>query len=276
MKYTKTRQDYIVELGEQFDLLCDYCKQLDNGKLHYSKPLATLIRVLVHLTPDSKSLFYHLKKQHLMKFCSTSKTYPKYNDIIYLMTLINPARKFSIKDGNLESELVFVPNLDKNRNPSRWISFDKWYSDPILITNKENNDGLILLEQKPGSKLVITRKKVITYFANKDGGGHVDSEVDLDMFNLSKSLSSMEYEDVKPQSSYNPGEQYVPGLPIKNSLHAILRQIAYELIITISNEFAMVPSYNPSHQTILGYEIGETHDTCVRFNPSTRQVSTTY
>lgn len=276
MKYIKTQQDLKVELSEQLDVLCDFCKQIDNGKLHYAKHLATLLRVLVHLTPDSKSLFYLLNKQHSMKFCSTGKTYPKYKDIIYLLTLITPARKFIVNGGSLESELVFVPNLNKNKNPMKWISFDKWYRDPVFIFNKESNDGLIMLEQKPGSKLVVSRSKIITYFANKDGGAHVDDQVNLDMYSLSKSLSSMEYEDIKPQTTYKPGEKYVPGIPIQNSLHAALRQIAYEIITTIHKEFGLQPSYNPSHQNILGYEIGETHDHCVRFNPSTRQVSTTY
>lgn len=54
--------------------------------------------------------------------------------------------------------------------------------------------------------------------------------------------------------------QFVPGIPIKNPLQSALRQIAYEIITTIHKEFGLLPSYDPTHQNILGYEISETFE----------------
>lgn len=275
IKYTKTESDYLDDLNDQLELLIDYCQQMDQGKLLYSKPMATLLRVLVHQTPGSTSLFTHLNKQRSMKFCSTSKIYSEHNDILYLVTLITPGKKAIIRDGRvIDYEYNFVPNLDRNTNHKNWITFDEWYNLPIYIVNKDSDDGLIMLEQRQGSKLVVARKDVITFFSNKDGGAHVDAKLNIDMHSLSKSLSSAAYEDIKPQSSYRPGEKYVPGIPYQNTLHAALRQITHEMILTIRKEFGLRFSYNPSHKSIIGYKIDRTYDTCVRYDPVTRQIST--
>lgn len=277
INYTRTYQDYLNELNEQLELLCDYCRQMDQGNLRYAKPLATLVRVLVHQTPKSNSLFYLMGKQQSMKFCSSSKTYQNKKNIIYLVTLIHVAKKISFELDGLKIKPVYVPNLDRNINHMRWLKYDDWYENIVFINNKENNDGLIKLEQEPGSKLTISRKKIITYFANKAGGAHFSKKVDEDLYYLSKSLSSMEYEDVKPQNLYKPGEKYVPGIPIENSLHAALRQIAYELIQTIVREFGLKPTYVGTHKDILGYDVDKAaYEMCVRFNPKTREVSTTH
>lgn len=276
MNYTKTKTDYLDELHEQLDLLIDYCNQFDQGKLHYAKPMASALRVLVHDGKNDKSLFLLLESKKTMKFCSTSKLYRNYEDIIYLATLITPARKPIIKNGNINDyELKFVPNLSRNINPKNWINFDDWYNLPVFIHNKDKEDGLIMLEQKPGSKLIVNRSKIINYFRNKDGGGHVDPKVNSDMYNLSKSLSSIAYQDIKPLHTYKLGEKYVPAIPFQNSLHAALRQIAHEIILTIRKEFGLKISYNPSHKIMIGYKIEQAFDTCVRFDPVTRQVSTT-
>jgi hypothetical protein len=275
MNYRRTESDYLEDLSNQLDLMIDYCEQLDSGKMNYALPLATLIRVLAYDGPGSKSLFYLLNKKHVMKFCSTCNTYATHDNIIHLLTLITPTLKPIMVDGSVNRELVFVPNLNRNENHKNWVSFDKWASYPIFIYNKESNDGLIMLEQKPGSKLVISRLDVIKYFANKSGGAHIDPKVNMDMYHLEKGLSSMEYQDVKPLDTYNVGEKHVPGIPIRSPLHAAIRQIAHELILSIRREFKMGRNYNPSHKKILGYTIECVTDRCIRFNPLTRQVSTT-
>jgi hypothetical protein len=277
MNYNRTESDYLEELSNQLELLIDYCDQLDSGKMNYALPLATLIRVLVRdQGVNSKSLFFLLNKKNSMKFCSTSNIYPEHDDILYLVTLITSAHKPIVDNGRvINHEPIFVPNLNRNVNHKKWITFDEWFNYPILIYNKESNDGLILLEQKPGSKLVISRWDIIKYFANKSGGTHIDQKVNIDMYNLARGLSSMEYQDVKPQYTYNPGEKYVPGFPIKSPLHAAIRQIAHELILTIRREFNMGRNYNPSHKKMIGFTIDKATDKCVRFNSVTRQISIT-
>ncbi len=276
MNYERTESDFLEELSNQMELLIDYCHQLDSGKMNYTLPLAALIRVLVHDGPGSKSLLHLLNKKKTMKFCSTSNIYSKHDDILYLVTLITAAYKPVIDNGRvINQEPVFVANLNRNTNHKQWITFDQWFNNPVLIYNKESNDGLIMLEQKPGSKLTITRFKIMQYFANKSGGTHIDPKVNIEMYNLAKGLSSMEYQDVKPLNSYNPGEKYIPGTPVDSPLQAAIRQIAHELILTIRKEFNIGRSYNPSHKKIIGYTIEKANDRCVRFNPTTRQVSIT-
>lgn len=275
MNYSRTESDYLEELSTQSELLIDYCDQLDSGKTNYVLPLATLIRVLVRDgSPSSKSLFYLLNKKETMKFCSTSTVYKDYEDVLYLLTLITPAYKPIIDNGRIiNQESVFVPNLNRNVTHKNWVSFDDWFNYPVFIYNKGSNDGLIKLEQTKESKLLVSRWDIINYFSNKSGGTHVSQKVNMDMYTLEKGLSSMEYHDNKPIESYRPGEKHVPGIPFKGPLHAAIRQIAHEIILTIRKEFNMGRNYNPSHKKIIGYTIEKATDRCVRFNPLTRQMS---
>ncbi|TDT83164.1 hypothetical protein DEU41_0605 [Bacillus sp. AG1163] len=275
MNYKRTENDYLEELSNQSELLIDYCDQLDSGKMNYALPLAALIRVLVRDGgPNSKSLFYLLNKKETMKFCSTSNIYPDYDDILYLLTLITPAYKPVIDNGRvINQEPVFVPNLNRNTAHKNWISFDEWFNYPVFIYNKGSNGGLIKLEQTEDSKLSISRWDIINYFSNKSGGTHIAQKVNMDMYTLEKGLSSMEYQDIKPLESYRPGEKHVPGIPIKGPLHAAIRQIAHELILTIRKEFNIGRNYNPSHKKIIGYTIEKIPNRCIKFNPVTRQIS---
>jgi hypothetical protein len=243
--------------------------------MNYALPLATLIRVLVRDgSPSSKSLFYLLNKKETMKFCSTSNVYRAHDNILYLLTLITAAYKPVIENGRIiNQEPVFVPNLNRNITHKNWISFDEWFNCPIFIYNKESYDGLIKLEQTEDSKLIISRWDIINYFSNKSGGTHISPKVNMDMYTLEKGLGSMEYQDIKPPESYKPGEKHVPGIPFRGPLHAAIRQIAHELILTIRREFNMGRNYNPSHKKIIGHTIEKATDRCVRFNPVTRQVS---
>lgn len=277
MNYSRTESDFLDELASQSELLIDYCDQIDSGKLNYVLPLATLIRVLVRdASPSSKSLLYLLRKKETMKFCSTSKVYPQHGDILYLLTLITPAYKAVIDNGRVKNqEPIFVPNFNRNTNHKNWISFDEWFNYPVFIYNKESYDGLIKLEQTEESKLIISRWDIINYFSNKSGGTHISPKVNIDMYTLEKGLSSMEYQDIKPPELYKPGEKHIPGIPFKGPLHAAIRQIAHELILTIRREFNMGRNYNPSHKKIIGHVIDKATDRCVRFDPETRQVSIT-
>jgi len=275
MNYSKNEEDYLEDLSEQTDLLIDYCQQLDNGKLSYAKPLATLIRVLIQ---DGKypSLLTLLNKKDSIKYCSTTNDYSDHDDIIYLVTLITVANKPKIIDGVVKgNEPIFVPMLNSNSKNKRWIDFDDWYKSPVIIYNKESHDGLIKLEKSDDSILNKNRYDIINYFANKSGGAHVSGKVNTDMFTLEKGLSSMEYQDTKNQSDYKHGERYVAGIPIKSPLHAAIRQIGHEMIYTIRKGFNIRKSYNPSHKDIIGYKLPTSFERCVRFNPENRQMSIT-
>lgn len=273
MNYTKSENDYLDELNEQTDLLIDYCSQLDQGKTSYSKPLATLIRVLIQ---DGRypSLFKLLDKKDSIKYCSTTGDYSNFDDIIYLLSLIAVVDKPIIENGSIKQHVKsFIPMLNSNKINKKWIDFNDWYKSPVFIYNKESNDGLIKLDKTKDSLLVKNRYDIINYFANKGGGAHVSQKVNKDMFELEKGLSSMEYVDNQDVTALKKGDKHIPGIPIENSLHAALRQIGHEMIYTIRKGFNIRKSYNPSHKDIIGYKFTGLSDRCVRFNPETRKMN---
>lgn len=274
-QYEKNHQDFLDDLAEQVELLRDYCKFLDEGKMHYSKPLATAIRVLVHQTPSSTSLLKHLNALENMSFLSTSKKYENEDDIIILVTLITAAEKIKIKRGKIvKKETIYVPNLDKNNNRTSWLNYEDWYKDEsILISNEITDDGLTSLYTAKSDRLIASRMSIVTFFSNKDGGAHVDRKSEKALYRLSKNISSFNYKDTKPLNTYNPGDRHVPGEPFKYPLQAALRQIAHELLLSLDKEFSLSLDYQYSHTDILGYDLRTYRNYCVTFDPDSRQMS---
>lgn len=274
-QYIKTHQDFLEELNEQIELITDYCSALDQGKMHFSKPLATALRVLVHQTGSSTSLLKHLGVLSDMKFVSTSKHYDTDDDIILFLSLISAAEKVKIKRNKIvKREYIFVPNLNSNIHEPIKLNYQDWYeNEKVLISNEITDDGLINLYTHNSQKLIASRKSIIDFFANKDGGAHVDSKSEKSLYRLSRNMSSFDYVEKKPFNTYRPGDRHVPGEPIKYTLQAALRQIAHELIISLTDKFELQLKYNPSHQKILGYNLSECFNLCVTFNSKNREMN---
>lgn len=222
--------DYLESLHIQLDFLIDSCEKFDIGKFHYAKQIAKDIRVLVHQTRDSTSLLTWLEKQNSMNFCSTASL-PK--NAVYFIGLVTPTNRIVLNDsGNQFIEHTFLPILNSNKTiGKKWINFENWYNHPVLVCNPTS----------------ISRKDIITYLANKDGGAHVDSYVDENIYKISKGINSLVYATDKPLEE----DPYQKGEPFINLINAAARQIAHELILSIRKEFGIRPSYNPTHKYLL-------------------------
>lgn len=274
-QYEKNHQDFLDDLDEQVELIRDYCKFLDQGKMHFSKPLATAIRVLVHQTNSSTSLLKHLNVLDSMSFLSTSKKYETEDDIIILVTLITAAEKVKIKrDKIIKKETIYVPNLNKNNNKTRWLGYEDWYkNESILISNEITDEGLVPLYTAKSDRLIASRMSIVTFFSNKDGGAHIDRKSEKALYRLSKNISSFDYRNTKPLNTYKRGDRHVPGDPIKYPLQAALRQIAHELLLSVDKQFGLDLDYQYSHTDILGYDLYTFKNYCVTFNPDNREMS---
>lgn len=226
----RDNDDYLETLHEQLDFLIDSCEKFDMGKFHYAKQIATQVRVLVHQTNLSTSLLTWLEKQDTMTFCSTASL-PK--NAIYFISFITLVNRIILNESGSKSiEHTFLPILNSNKTVGKkWINFENWYNHPVLIC-------------KPTS---ISRKDIIMYLSNKDGGAHVDSYVDENIYKISKGIESLVYATDKPleEDPYQKGEPYI------NLINAAARQIAHELILSIRKEFGIRPSYNPTHKYLL-------------------------
>jgi len=183
-------------------VLCD-CYDADNEVVALS--IATAVRVLVHDTSKSTSLLTHLDKKNGQYLSANFKT-PKEIVHLGLVRRIN----VGVKDG-VGGEARYWPLRDERYFPSprqqpRLLRFEDWWKEHVF-----QND-----------KYCLTRQDLVLAVANKDGGAHVDSEVDerYDEFRKSWSGGSTL---VGIRSGARRGYDNIPIYPA-------IRQIGYELL----------------------------------------------
>lgn len=208
--YKQTSDDLEASLREQIEFLRKSCKSYDEGFEGEGKRLATCIRVLVHDTSKSTSLLRLLKKKDIY-FYDTATDYSPQNLLSHFgLCQLRLERKSSqLATGN------YVPCLDScfELHKIRKIKFNDWWEEIVIKDSKSN---------------LFTRKKLVLEASNKDGGAHVDPELDLDYAALSKFNSAggmVVSGDLKVRPFING-----PELPS-------IRQIAYEILLTLADEY---------------------------------------
>jgi hypothetical protein len=164
----------------------------DSGSVAEAKRLAVSIRVLVHDTKASKSLLEQLGLK-TSAFIDTASERPRdivtsYAGLAGMLLASGPSK--------------YVPHLDSIE--SKPVSFEEWWKAPVIIDFKQRE---------------ITRQRLILAVANKDGGAHIDPELDDIYADLSRtnSMSRMYSSD---------GSWY----PIIGVEHASVRQVAHEML----------------------------------------------
>lgn len=216
--------DYQENLEEQLHFIVNACKMYDQGELIYAKQIATHIRILVHDTKFSTSLLKLLNRKESMKFCSTA-TFPK--NPIFHISFISPIN--IRRDDKIIN--TFVPNFNETSpgENKKWVDFNTWYNHNVLVS-------------KPN---YFSRKDMILYLSNKDGGAHIDPNIEERYYEITKGLKSFLYSSAVSltEDPYHKGEPYL------NLYFASVRQIAHELILSIRKEFGIRPDYNPSFKS---------------------------
>jgi len=144
MKYKQSIGELIDHWGEQIGFIQDSSEQFDNGKLSEAKRIATALRVLFHETNKSHSLLYQIGFQNSILLLSTAHSYIPVNMSSYWGLLKISGDKYQPLLGDSDS--------------SKFLSFDDWWNE-IIFDDKES---------------VFTRKDIVWYIANQDGGAHVD------------------------------------------------------------------------------------------------------
>ncbi|MCF8304095.1 MAG: hypothetical protein K9I94_12525 [Bacteroidales bacterium] len=173
------------------------CKSFDKGFLEESLRLSVCIRVIFHNTRNSTSILKHLDKENINVLSSCGEN---RNEDVQNATFLESLIMFEGGKG-------LRPML--NDGPA-WcyeeIYFSEWWNQIVLITN-EGQDKF-------------SRKSLILNLANKDGGAHVDENLDLD------------YERLKDGYWIYPnevdGEEIDTKFEDPHYLH--VRQIAWEIL----------------------------------------------
>lgn len=172
----------------------------DRGFNGEAKRLAVCIRVLLHDTNQSVSLFEQLKIKRKMSFVGS----PNFNDP---KNGISECDLTAMRIGNPPA---YKPMLSNFPGGVDWayLPFDTWWGEPVI---------------RLPSKTTFTRKELILWLANKDGGAHVDP------------LLEERFQKLQEENSF--GWKFtinnVETSPVSGVEVACVRQIAHETFLSI-------------------------------------------
>lgn len=187
-------------LKEQVAFLQRSAKAFDQGYLVEAKRIAVIVRLLVHDTTSSKSLLglLNLKK---IRFLATS---PEYDENTKDIGSFNG---LALLEMNTAEGARFIPRCSipvKSPQPHTWKEFDGWWHKTVIKDAKNQE---------------FSRKKLVLALANKEGGAHVDPELDVDYAALSRDNSMGWYYEAANKKG-----------PVEDIELASCRQIAHEIL----------------------------------------------
>jgi hypothetical protein len=206
MPISQTLDDLKEHLKHQINFLNTSSLLYDRGNEGEAIRLAASVRILVHDTAISKSLLMQLGKKNIL-FHDTSRDLDyeffslETSEVGLAMIKLPPGRYFAPLDD--------VPPDRLNKK----ITFDSWWNKVVIIDKLDSK---------------FTRKDLVLFVANEDGGAHVDPDLDEDMARLSR-LNSLGWRVVK--NGIDSPMQAKPELPC-------IRQIAHEVLKTLKDEFS--------------------------------------
>jgi hypothetical protein len=196
MKYSKDQNDMMKHFEQQRSFIQRSINSYDSGYEDEAQRIATIIRILVHDTRSSSSLFKHLDLKNRIQFLTTAGGYIPENQLSYEGIL-------AASTAGLHMPMC----LTGHKPEGMLLQFDDWWNQ-IVLDDKVN---------------LFTRKDLILEVADTDGGAHVDDKLNEAYANLTKNhtLSGRMLID---------GKSY----PFRNSpVYACIRQIAFELLYSI-------------------------------------------
>ena len=200
MNVKQTEDDFKSHLEEQIRFLESSSQSYDDGYISEAKRLAVVVRVLLHDTPKSTSLLTILKKKDIL-FYDTSSDYNPNNLVSQMMLIMMRFGPHGVK---------YVPVLD-NHDLKKKVPFEDWWNKIVFVDTKSNQ---------------FNRKDLILKLSNKDGGAHVDPNLDAAYANLTRfnSLGWVFERD---------GIHEDLGNPVLTSV----RQIGYEVLKSLKDAF---------------------------------------
>lgn len=201
MKVELTENDLQSLLAEQLEFLELSSAGFDGGFEGEIKRLAVSVRVLVHDARSSVSLLNLMDKKGI-RFLDTSVPYDELNIISHSSLTAKVLGEHSVKNTALLDDGPF----------SRFVSFDAWWNGIVFVDVTKNE---------------FSRKDIVLSLANKEGGAHVDKQLDKKYADLRKNNSLGWYES-SPDGKEIPGSDEVP---------VTMRQIAHELLRTLKEGY---------------------------------------
>ena len=192
-KYKRTKQELQEQWDAQVRFIQKSVKEFDAGDESEARRIAASLRILFHETKQSKSLFKQLGLP--LTFYSSGYLYTPSN-LLSSWTLLN----IEMRPGVFRYKAAL-------ENPSRhfFMTFGDWWNEIIFDDHKNR----------------FTRRDIILFIANQDGGAHVDPELKESYAMLTK-MNSLGWSDSNEEA------------PANNPAYQAIRAIANELIISLN------------------------------------------
>lgn len=197
----RSQDDLKREFREQIELLQNACKSYDSGLEAIGKHIALSLRVLLHHHGQSRSLLKQLGLGQIHFYDTAGPIDP--DELLTQCGLL--VHKLSSGEARYIPRVAAPPTPHRN---IREISFDQWWTEPIL-------------KDKLGE--VFCRRDLILNVADTDGGAHVDPDLEASYLELSR-RNSLGWRFVNKNI-----EEAFRGRPEL----ACIRQIAEEVLITL-------------------------------------------
>ena len=205
MQVWQTEDELNSHLKEQIEFLRRSSQAYDEGSASEGKRLAVVIRVLLHDTQNSTSLLTLLGKKDIL-FYDTSLDYDPHNlastmGLIMVQVRPNGAR--------------YVPPLDDGplvRYSKARIAFEEWWNKIVFVDTEGNK---------------LTRRDLVLAVSNKDGGAHVDPQLNNAYADLTR-FNSLGWKFI--QNGIEKDFATKPEL-------ASIRQMSHEVLKSLKDEF---------------------------------------
>ena len=198
MKIRQSEDKLKKHLKEQIQLLTNSWKNNEDGSTAEAKGMAVRIRVLLYDKSRSPSLLKQLDKKDIL-----------FYDTAYELDPNNMLPTTGLTSTSIGGGVKWIPHLDEFKFGRGKISFQEWWNQ--LVVKDINNN-------------VFSRKDLILTVAHKDGGAHVDPELFKDYYDIT-SGDSLGWTDLN-------------GIPIEDMHLASIRQISFEVLKTLKDEFS--------------------------------------
>lgn len=242
-KLPRDRSSLEEQLARQLKYLGNSSALFDKGDHDEANRLATVLRVLLHDTKNSKSLLGQLGLKSSLLFVDTGLYRDRLNAALSnWVQLRHPGMSIGgIRPG--EAGLVevcsnpdgtagwraplreqrFHPQDPKSSAMLPPQTFSYWWETPLV---EDSNMKLF------------SRKNLVLIMANQDGGAHVDAELDRDYASLCSDFLGVQMQFTE---SDLPMDMNAEIPPVQNNVaFACVRQIAFEVALTLHRNVIMI------------------------------------
>jgi hypothetical protein len=207
MKIKKTKEELIQAVFDQYSLLKMYCEKYDSGSSVTAKPMSVSLRLLFNQTKNQFPLLLQLGKRDI-KWLNTSHGLHPHNEVAECSLAM-----IEVKTG---VSARFKPKCDSeyNLDDYKMDLFPKWFNENVVSDT---------------DKVLFSRRDLILYMADTDGGAHVDTSTEENYYNIKRP----NFIDIGfgpgPNGSIMKAVGYIPEI--------CMRQISFEVIYTLKKEF---------------------------------------